>query len=317
MANSYRDSAGTRKYRATGVAMRYEQSADGHTFFTAPSGTAGNAITFTQAMTLDASGNISLGFTGGASRLEVRGPMYVPAANFKQLASFYSTDAIGTDVGAGITLGGIYQNTDATAYAQIAGIKENATSGNYAGVLAFYSRTNGDTLRERARIDSSGNLLVGKTATGDFTTGFEVQPAGAIISYRTNGVAGIFGRSNDGELVRFNRGGVGAVGSISISSTTTSYNTTSDQRLKENIENADSASSLIDALQVRQFDWKSDNSHQRYGFIAQELVTVASEAVHQPEDSEQMMAVDYSKLVPMLVKEVQSLRVRVAQLESN
>jgi hypothetical protein len=46
-------------------------------------------------------------------------------------------------------------------------------------------------------------------------------------------------------------------------------------------------------------------------------VQVAPEAVHQPADPEDMMAVDYSKLVPMLVKEIQSLRQRVAQLESN
>ena len=69
---------------------------------------------------------------------------------------------------------------------------------------------------------------------------------------------------------------------------------------------------MIDSLQVRQFDWKSDNSHQRYGFVAQELVTVAPEAVHQPADPEEMMAVDYSKLVPMLVKEIQDLRKRLA-----
>jgi hypothetical protein len=69
---------------------------------------------------------------------------------------------------------------------------------------------------------------------------------------------------------------------------------------------------LIDSLQVRQFDWKKDQTHQRYGFIAQELVTVAPEAVHQPADTEQMMAVDYSKLVPMLVKEIQSLRQRLS-----
>jgi hypothetical protein len=41
-------------------------------------------------------------------------------------------------------------------------------------------------------------------------------------------------------------------------------------------------------------------------------VTVAPEAVHQPEDTDEMMAVDYSKLVPMLVKEIQSLRKRLA-----
>jgi hypothetical protein len=102
------------------------------------------------------------------------------------------------------------------------------------------------------------------------------------------------------------------IGSITTSGTLTLYNTTSDQRLKENIQDAAPASALIDALQVRQYDWKADGNHQRYGFIAQELVTVAPEAVHQPADPEKMMAVDYSKLVPMLVKEIQSLRARLA-----
>jgi hypothetical protein len=107
------------------------------------------------------------------------------------------------------------------------------------------------------------------------------------------------------------------VGSITTSGSATLYNVTSDQRLKENIVNAPDFGSVIDSLQVRSFDWKSDSTHQRAGFIAQELVAVAPEAVYQPVDTEQMMAVDYSKLVPMLVKEVQSLRARVAQLEGN
>jgi hypothetical protein len=51
--------------------------------------------------------------------------------------------------------------------------------------------------------------------------------------------------------------------------------------------------------------------------IAQELQTVAPEAVSTPENSDDMMGVDYSKLVPMLVKEIQSLRARVAQLEND
>ena len=110
--------------------------------------------------------------------------------------------------------------------------------------------------------------------------------------------------------------GSGIVGSITGSGTSTSYNTSSDQRLKENIQDADDAGSKIDAIQVRQYDWKADGSHQDYGMIAQELVEVAPEAVSVPEDSEEMMGVDYSKLVPMLIKEIQSLRNRVAQLET-
>jgi hypothetical protein len=107
-----------------------------------------------------------------------------------------------------------------------------------------------------------------------------------------------------------------AIGSITQSgASAVLYNTTSDQRLKENITDANDAGDKIDAIKVRQYDWKADGSHQDYGMIAQELVEVAPEAVSAPEDPEEMMGVDYSKLVPMLVKEIQSLRNRVAQLE--
>jgi hypothetical protein len=51
--------------------------------------------------------------------------------------------------------------------------------------------------------------------------------------------------------------------------------------------------------------------------VAQELQNVAPEAVSAPEDPEEMMGVDYSKLVPMLVKEIQALRTRVQELENN
>ena len=57
---------------------------------------------------------------------------------------------------------------------------------------------------EKARVNSDGKLLVGKTSAGDFVTGFEVQPAGAIVLYRSSGVAGLFGRTDDGEILRFN-----------------------------------------------------------------------------------------------------------------
>ena len=73
----------------------------------------------------------------------------------------------------------------------------------------------------------------------------------------------------------------------------------------------------MDAIKVRQFDWKTDGSHQDFGMVAQELQSVAPEAVIGNADSDEMMGVDYSKLVPMLIKEIQSLRSRVAELENN
>jgi hypothetical protein len=120
-----------------------------------------------------------------------------------------------------------------------------------------------------------------------------------------------------GTQVDFRDGSDSSVGTITSTVSGTAYNTTSDARLKENISDAEDSGATVDAIQVRKFDWKVDGSHQRYGMVAQELVEVAPEAVTGKPDGEEMMGVDYSKLVPMLIKEIQSLRARVAQLESN
>jgi hypothetical protein len=177
--------------------------------------------------------------------------------------------------------------------------------------LSFYDVTNAAT---RMVIDSSGNLLVGTT------TATNTPSQGITLMQNTNigsiGIGHASGTADGNGYLQFAFNGT-SIGSVTQSGSGTAvlYNLTSDARLKENVADADDAASLIDALQVRKFDWKAGGEHQRYGFIAQELVTVAPEAVSQPEDQDAMMGVDYSKLVPMLVKEVQSLRARVAELE--
>lgn len=99
------------------------------------------------------------------------------------------------------------------------------------------------------------------------------------------------------------------------------YNTTSDRRLKSAIADAGSASSIIDAIKVRQYDWKEPgHAHVRYGFVAQELNEVAPEAVSAGDSSGETITktwgVDSSKLVPLMMKELQDLRKRVADLEA-
>ena len=173
---------------------------------------------------------------------------------------------------------------------------------------------------ERMRIDSGGNLLVGKTVIGATNAGFAVVNDEYISSTNTSTSSGsrvllLNRQSAEGTAVDIRQANT-TVGTISVTASATAYNTSSDQRLKENIADADDAGSKIDAIQVRKFDWKADGSHQDYGMVAQELLEVAPEAVAAPEDPEDMMGVDYSKLVPMMLKEIQSLRARIAALES-
>ena len=97
---------------------------------------------------------------------------------------------------------------------------------------------------------------------------------------------------------------------------TSNPNVSSDQRLKENIADADDAGSTIDAIQVRKFDWIEDGRHQSYGMIAQELAEVYPEVVNVPENDEDTLGIATGDLIPMLIKEIQSLRSRVAELEN-
>jgi len=295
-SNAYNDAVSTTSYKyiASGnLATSYLQTTGQHQWYNAPSGTAGNAITFTQAMTLDASGNLLVGTTTSNGKLTIKNPNVSGEQQILKIQNATSTGDLG---------GFTFNQTDDM-------FKMSVISGS--GYLSFGT---GASATERARIDSSGNLGIGTTNTTPSSSnvdGFVVNSTG-YISLTGNATSAIdCNRTNDGIVQAFRRGGT-LVGNVSVTTTATAFNTSSDYRLKENIQDANSASSLIDSLQVRQFDWKSDNSHQRYGFVAQELVTVAPEAVHQPEDTEQMMAVDYSKLVPMLVKEIQSLRKRLA-----
>jgi hypothetical protein len=101
------------------------------------------------------------------------------------------------------------------------------------------------------------------------------------------------------------------------------YNTTSDQRLKTNIQ--DSANSLDKLMQVkvRQYDWIEGDLHQDYGFIAQELEPLLSGIVTKGKTEEDIWQLDYSRLTPHLVKAIQeqqaiitSLTARIEALEA-
>ena len=373
------------KYKTSDFASYAQQISGQFRWFNAPSGTAGDAITFTQAMTLDASGNLGIGTTTPGAKLDVVGGVLVryrlanggigntgsTSGNWFYIGNIYLTDSFsatlrldgtqGYSSGSPIAGSTYIHLRGSNANSIIEGFFYGVTQGNNQVLAVAYKATaiknfdlwvklqdfssavvycdtngiyipastdTGSTTQpagstslgslwsastsgvERARIDSGGNLLVGTTTVGVWGNGgFGVQINGG----GTFTVTGHGSGTSSGTGFAYFDYANSPIGSITQSGTTAVlYNVTSDQRLKENIIDAPEFGSVIDSLQVRSFDWKTDHTHQRAGFVAQELVTVAPEAVHQPTDPEEMMAVDYSKLVPMLVKEIQSLRKRLA-----
>ena len=112
------------------------------------------------------------------------------------------------------------------------------------------------------------------------------------------------------------------VGGISCTSSATAFPTSSDVRLKKNIKDAPSALEEIKAARVVSHEWKEENTTPvEFGFVAQELIKVIPQAVIVGRDKEDgsvdiPWGVDYSKLVPLLVKTIQELEARITALEA-
>jgi hypothetical protein len=103
------------------------------------------------------------------------------------------------------------------------------------------------------------------------------------------------------------------VGSITVSASATAFNTSSDGRLKEDLQSFD-AGSIIDDTEVYDFLWK-DAGERAYGIVAQQAVEVYPQAIFHDETSD-WWGVDYSKYVPVLLQELKAVRARLAELEA-
>jgi hypothetical protein len=193
--------------------------------------------------------------------------------------------------------------------------------------MQFHTGPDG-SVAEVARFNASGHLNIGQTSTnipgqGNSTAGTSLRGVGDAYFSRDGDIALNVNRNgSDGKVVSFRRGGTEG-GSISVTTTAATLASSSDARLKSNIQDAASALDKIDAIRVRQFDWNETGDHQDYGLIAQELQPIEPLAVVGSPDSDEMMGIDNSKLVPMLIKAVQeqqntikSLETRLAALES-
>jgi hypothetical protein len=224
-----------------------------------------------------------------------------------------------------------FYNTSNTAIYKGASVQGICTNGGGGGSsdLVFSTTTNG-TLIDRGRFDSGGNLLVGLTSA---QSGIAADPIG--ISLYGNGSAtsqgvGIFTR-NSGNGVLYVNAKVSAaslinfycnnttVGVISSNGSTTTYGTSSDYRLKENVQPMAGALARVAALKPVTYTWKNTGAYDE-GFIAHELQEVCPSAVSGKKDavnedgSIKPQSIDTSFLVATLTAAIQEQQAIITAL---
>lgn len=164
-------------------------------------------------------------------------------------------------------------------------------------------------------INSNNRVMVGTSTAFDTTVGANFMAsgsAGSAAAFRVNA-------TTTTQVSFYDSSQTARVGWIGTGGSSTSYNTTSDRRLKKNIQPVADCGDKIDQIEIISHEWRNGTSTViPYGVIAQDLYEIAPHAVTKGDEGEEVgleWGVDYSKLVPMLVKEIQSLRARVTQLE--
>jgi hypothetical protein len=223
-----------------------------------------------------------------------------------------------------------FHGADGTSFieaATVAGEVDGTPGTNdMPGRLVFSTTADGAASpTERMRISSNGNVGIGAvgvaarlaaTSTGTDYAGYFSYPVstGQGIGINSTGVGG----SN--AVFFFNNGAT--VGSISTSSSSTSYNTSSDYRLKENVVPLTGAVNRLNQLQVHRFNFIADPDKIVDGFIAHEAQAVVPECVTGTKDEVDAdgnpvyQGIDQSKLVPLLTAALREAMERIETLEA-
>ena len=260
-------------------------------------------------MQITSAGNVGIGTTSPAVKLHVAGDITIDNSN--PVLNLLS----GTNGNSTINFG----DPDDNNPGQII-YRHNGNS------MSFDTADN-----ERMRIDMNGNVGIGTTSPGvklevaHSDTGANYSDGVATFHNSTTssmGNAAVLNVRNSynagfGGLIKFWTASImSSVGNISFNSgrTAVNYNTSSDYRLKEDYKDFN-ALDLTSKIKVYDFKWKNVNDRS-YGVIAHELDEIVPSVVSGDKDGEEMQSVDYSKLVPVLIKSIQELEARLAALEN-
>jgi len=244
-------------------------------------------------MVIDSSGNLGIGTTSPSGKLHIQ---RASAGNL-----IYANDGVAAGLTVSTSGFGCFLDTQSSS--------------------GFFAFTKNGGATEFARIDSSGNLLVGTTSTsvtsgGIYNRATDAAGSSVIIGHQS-------GVATGNSFAEFQYAG-GLIGYISqVGTTAVTYNSVSDYRLKTVIGPVANAGQRIDALQPVEYTWNADGSRSS-GFLAHQFQEVYASSVSGTKDAVdaegkpvyQAMQASTSEVIADLVAEIQSLRKRLAALES-
>jgi hypothetical protein len=284
----------------------------------------------TERMRIDSSGNVGIGTSSPSALLHVRkdqtAATYIMADN---LGTVNAATSSGFACAEGGSVTAFFRSLrDATGIAQLFNTS--------ASPLTF-----GTNNTERARIDSSGNLLVGTTSTvgsigrvqsiqtAQSLAGLSVDATNASFDYKVVYLNATRAASSVFDFIQCTTGGYGTTqfrvrGDGVILAQNTTVESISDVRVKENVRDASEGLQTVLGLRPVRFDFKEgfgNNRKNQLGFIAQEVEAVFPDAVdvagELDENGDPYKSVGPSAMIPVLVKAIQEQQALITQLQAD
>ena len=293
--------------------------------------TPNNSTTLTSRMVIMADGNVGIGDTSPASLFTVGSGDLFQVNSSGAIAAATGITSSGTITFSGLSSGVVINSSGVLSSTAQLAASRGGTAINTASSTGIPVITSGTwSVPTTFVYDTSGNMLGIGDATPDFKLDVETDAASsAAASFFNDGnstnragviiSAGVDDHTaaSTSTLLSLRDGDGTTVGSITFGSSVTAFNTTSDERLKENITDTEIGINDLMNIKVRDFTWKADkDSKVTHGFIAQELFEVYPGAVTLPAEENGYWMVDYSKLTPLVVRAIQELKIEVDLLSS-